>query len=93
MKELDLLLERFLERGFEDLSAEQLTCFEALLESPDQDLVDWIGGGTRPPSADLADIARCIRLNIGLEAGETPSHDLAPALGRIRVAVRNRETR
>ena len=77
MKELDLLLERFLERGFEDLSAEQLTCFEALLESPDQDLVDWIGGGTRPPSADLADIVRRIRLDAGLDAGEAPSHDLA----------------
>ena len=93
MKELDLLLERFLERGFEDLSAEQLTCLETLLESPDQDLVDWIGGGTRPPSADLADIVRCIRLNIGLEAGETPSHHPAPAPGRIRAAVRNRESR
>ena len=93
MKELDLLLERFLERGFEDLSAEQLPCFEALLESPDQDLVDWIGGGTRPPSADLADIVRCIRLTIGLEAGETPSHDPAPALGPIRVAACNREAR
>ena len=83
MKELDLLLERFLERGFEDLSAEQLTRFEALLASPDQDLVDWIGGGTRPPCADLADIVRCIRLNVGLEAGDTPSCDLAPAPGRM----------
>ena len=93
MKELDLLFERFLERGFEDLSAEQLTCFEALLESPDQDLVDWIGGGTRPPGAALADIVRCIRLNVGLEAGGAPSHDLAPTHRRIRVPVRNVESR
>ena len=93
MKELDLLLARFLERGFEDLSAARLTRFEALLESPDRDLLDWIGGGTRPPSADLADIVRCIRLNVGLEAGEAPSHALAPAPGGIRVPVRKRETR
>ena len=93
MKELDLLLERFLERGFEDLSAERLTRFEALLESPDRDLVDWIGGGRRPPSMELADIVRCIRRNVGLEAGDTPSHDPAPALGRIRASVRNGESR
>ena len=93
MKELDLLLERFLEQGFENLSADQLTRFEALLASPDQDLVDWIGGGTRPPSADLVDSVRCIRLNVGLAAGETPSHDPAPAPGRIRIPVRNCDSR
>ena len=93
MKELDLLLERFLERGFEDLGTEQLTCFEALLESPDQDLVDWIGGATRPPSAELAGIVRCIRLKVGLEAGGTPSRDPAPAPGRVRASMRNGESR
>ena len=93
MKELDLLLERFLERGFENLSADQLTRFEALLASPDQDLVDWIGGGAPPSSADLADIVHCIRLNVGLEAGETPSHDPAPTSGGIRIPVRNRDSR
>ena len=92
MKELDLLLERFLERGFKNLSSEQLIRFEALLESPDQDLIDWIGGGAPPQSAELAEIVRCIRWRIGLEPGAS-SAESAPTSDSARVGDRRGGTR
>ena len=72
MKELDLLLERFLERGFDDLSEHQLSHFEALLARPDQDLLAWISGGSDPDDAELADLARRVRTRIGLHPGLPP---------------------
>jgi antitoxin CptB len=48
MKELDLLLLRWLERGWPRADAERRRAFEWLLEQPDPDLADWLLGGLRP---------------------------------------------
>ena len=72
MKELDLLLERFLGQGFEELSEHQLARFETLLESPDQDLFSWLGGGADPEDEEFARLARWIRRRIGIEPCLSP---------------------
>ena len=66
MKELDLLFERFLERGFDELNDEHLDLLEALLDTPDQDLLDWLGGDVEPDDEGLALFARWLRTRIAL---------------------------
>ena len=72
MKELDLLLERFLARAFDELDDEQLDLLERLLESPDQDLLNWLSGGAAPEDEELSCLARWIRRRIGLGSCFSP---------------------
>jgi antitoxin CptB len=51
MKELDELLERWLERGWPAADPQARLAFEWLLEQPDPDLADWLIGGARPIEA------------------------------------------
>lgn len=48
MKELDVMLMRWLERRWPDADDSSRSEFEWLLEQPDPDLVDWLLGGNRP---------------------------------------------
>ncbi len=63
MKELDMLLGRWLEKSWPEAGDEWRRSFEWLLEQPDPDLADWLIGGTRPADANHAalvdDIVRC----------------------------------
>ena len=77
MKELDLLLERFLERGIEDVSERRLLRLEALLACPDQDLLAWLGGGARPGDPELANLVRWMRGRID-PRGEAASDPVEP---------------
>jgi len=52
--ELDLLLARFLDRHFENLSPADLATFKRLLEYPDNDLLDLTLRKTPPPDAETA---------------------------------------
>ena len=54
--ELDVVLNRFLERHFETLSAQQRAAFDRLLEYPDNDLWDFVTGKLPPPDAETARI-------------------------------------
>ena len=56
MKELDVLLVRWLEDGWPRADESRRRAFEWLLEQPDPDLADWLIGGARPPEADCAAI-------------------------------------
>ena len=47
-REMDLLLLRFLERGYPRLSAGDQSLFEALLNEADPDLYAWITGKAEP---------------------------------------------
>ena len=67
MKELDVLLERFLARAFDELNDEQLDLLERLLEHPDQDLLDCLGGAAEPGDESLAEFARWMRSRVVLE--------------------------
>jgi antitoxin CptB len=54
--ELDVVLNRFLERHFETLSAQQRAAFDRLLDNPDNDLWDFVTGKQSPPDAETARI-------------------------------------
>jgi len=54
MKELDLLLERWLRCEFEQASPLLRQRFTALLELPDPDLVAYLLGNVRPATPDIA---------------------------------------
>ena len=51
MKELDVLLARWLEHRWPAADADRRVAFEWLLEQPDPDLADWLIGGLRPAEA------------------------------------------
>ena len=51
MREMDLLLGRFADAHIGDLSDHDLADFEALMELPDGDLLDFITG-LAPPAAE-----------------------------------------
>ena len=46
--ELDLILAGFLERHLARLDAQQLRALDALLDAPDNDLLDWALGRCEP---------------------------------------------
>ena len=54
MKELDVLLSRWIEEGWPGAGQERRLAFEWLLEQPDPDLADWLLGGARPSEAGRA---------------------------------------
>lgn len=61
MRELDILLNKYLDKDFPQANAEQKQAFRALLELPDPDLVAYLLGGQTPPDAAIANIASQIR--------------------------------
>ncbi len=54
MKELDLLLARWLDQRWPEADAARRRAFEWLLEQPDPDLADWLIGGARPAGSARA---------------------------------------
>ncbi|MBC7983817.1 MAG: succinate dehydrogenase assembly factor 2 [Candidatus Obscuribacterales bacterium] len=54
MKELDVLLTRYLERDYYTAPLPQRQAFEALLEKPDPEILDYILGREIPESRELA---------------------------------------
>ena len=62
MKELDVLLERWLDGSWAGADAAKRRLFEWLLEQPDPELAGWLIGGARPAdrcqTALLYDIVR-----------------------------------
>ena len=60
MKELDVLLERYLATAWADLSTEQKRLFEQLLELPDPELASYLLGHAVPPQAPLAELTQLI---------------------------------
>jgi len=50
MKELDMLLERYLDQRFAIAPADEQTLFLQLLDCEDPDLWSWVIGSTQPPT-------------------------------------------
>ncbi len=65
MLELDLFLQGFLDKSFNDLSPEQQQTFELLLETPDQMLLDYLMWRVIPYDKEIANVAKQIRLAAG----------------------------
>lgn len=61
MRELDLLLHGFLERGYEELDEEGRAAFLALLDCPDSLLFEYLMGRAFPSDAAIADVVRKVR--------------------------------
>ena len=61
MKELDQLLERWLDRGYPEASERERGVFLALLDSEDDRLWRWFLGYEAPPDAELAQLVQRIR--------------------------------
>ena len=53
MREMDILLQRFLERGYDAMDDAERRAFERLLDLPDQDILAWLCDEQDP--ANLAD--------------------------------------
>ena len=65
MKELDLLLVRWLDAGWPSADGGKRAVFLRLLEEPDPQLADWLLNGRRPddlPLATLIDDIVCRRM-------------------------------
>lgn len=61
MRELDLLFERFLESGYNQLTEEQKENFDRLLDCQDDRLYDWFYQGEVPGDEGLATLVARIR--------------------------------
>ena len=57
MLELDAWLARFLDRHLDALGADDLLCFEALLDAEDDDLYGWMTGREDAPARFQALVA------------------------------------
>lgn len=65
MKELDELLARFLEQGYEAAPPAARAAFERLLEAPDPELYALLTGRRDPADPELADVVARIRYAAG----------------------------
>ena len=61
MKELDVLLERFAARGLERIDDGDLDALERLLDSPDQDILEWLASASATPPSGMLGIVSLIR--------------------------------
>ncbi len=61
MLELDVMLEKYFDHHFRQLSEQQKKEFERLLETPDQTLFDWFLGKTAPEDESFKRIVDKIR--------------------------------
>ena len=60
MKELDVILERFVRERYASASEQERRAFERLLDLPDPELADYLFGRTIPPEPELASLARAL---------------------------------
>ena len=61
MLELDLLLNNFLDKKVETLSAQQKACFELLLSYPDQTLLDLLLGNSVSSNPSISTLVQQIQ--------------------------------
>ncbi len=61
IKEMDLLLQGFIEKHYDQLSTEEQAAFADLLEQPDLDIMDWIMQRSEPPEPSYKPIISMLR--------------------------------
>jgi len=67
MLELDLMLQRFVEKRYADLPVKSKKAFHQLLQCQDQFLLDYLMGQDTPTDKDVADVAKQVRDAAGPE--------------------------
>ena len=65
MKELDVMLERFLADGYPELDEGERAGFAQLLNSMDPELFAWLSGNALPDDEHLAAVVRRVRRTLG----------------------------
>jgi succinate dehydrogenase flavin-adding protein (antitoxin of CptAB toxin-antitoxin module) len=65
MRELDAVLEAFLERSGRDLDERDLARFEAILDLPDPALYAYLTGRDDPSDLETAELVSRIRRSVG----------------------------
>ena len=60
-QELDILFQDFIDRHFEQLSAEEKNSLDNLLDQADPDILSWVMGKSAPPPGDIERIVNLIR--------------------------------
>ncbi|MFO1436485.1 MAG: succinate dehydrogenase assembly factor 2 [Gammaproteobacteria bacterium] len=68
MKELDVILERFLHHGYEYLTTADKAAFSQLLGALDPDLFHWLTGKGLPEEPVLQNIVRLVRAKVESKA-------------------------
>ena len=61
MRELDVLLERYMEHHFDRLDDAGVVLFERLLDFPNEELMAWLLKDETPPDEAIAGLVRQIR--------------------------------
>ncbi|MBM2830238.1 MAG: succinate dehydrogenase assembly factor 2 family protein [Gammaproteobacteria bacterium] len=61
IREMDLLLQYFIEKRFDLLTNEEKDAFEQLLEQQDLDIMAWIMGRAEPPNEQIRHLIEIIR--------------------------------
>ena len=61
IREMDLVLGRFADDNIDQLSDEELTVYEALMEVPDRDLLKWVTGEAEVPANYDTDVFARVR--------------------------------
>jgi len=60
MLELDVILNRFLEEGYEQMTQQQKLDFQRFLEEADQDLFNWLLHRSKPEDKDFQALIQLI---------------------------------
>lgn len=68
MLELDLMLQRFVDKRYQGLSLKTKKAFHQLLNCQDQILLDYLMGQDVPTDKDVADVAKQVREAAGPDA-------------------------
>jgi len=66
VRELDVLLTRFLESEYAQLNDDQQSAFERLLEIQDPVIMDWLFGKYEPEDLGVGDIVKRLKVLSGL---------------------------
>ena len=61
LKEMDILLQGFIEKYYDNLDSNEKKTFDELLEQADLDIMAWIMEKSVPPSDEIAYLVRLIR--------------------------------
>ncbi len=61
MREMDIVLQTFLNESYDSLSDIDQNTFSKLLDEADLDILDWIMGRTKPEDEALTHIIKLIR--------------------------------
>lgn len=75
MREVDLLLGRFADANIAEFDETELASFEALLQLPDPDVLNWVMGSVAvPPEADSTVLRRILAFH-GTDTPSTPDDE------------------